>query len=334
MSLWPYVRPGDDGTQRLHERLAKTLDAAVLGEQILVAIRAGDAEADTPSRALTAQPLAVRKDRFIVLVQGAGDDARQRRFIAKGYWDAERAARVLENHRRLWAGGLGDGGEIRTSRPLGLLAALGVVLSEHLPGRHPRPGDLVAAARAGRAAAALHGCDAELEPRFELEPALANVERHARMLERRQPAAGARAIALARRARELGARFAGAPRAPLNGDLSLGTLLLDGPRTFLIDWDIACSFDPAWDVGHYVLQLFRVGRERGEQHDEARGRFLAAYRERAAPRGDFERRVAFYEAVAAIHKAYTVVRVGGGDGGVVLCGELLDLAAARLEACA
>jgi len=333
VSLWPYIRPGDAGTQRLHERLARTMDPDALREEIQVAIADGDADPSVPSHTLVAQPLAVKKDRFIVLVRGEDEHARRLTFIAKGYWDEERAGRVHENHRRLWTGGLGEGDEIRTSRPLGLLASLGVVLSEHLPGEHPQPGDLDAAERAGRAAGALHSCEVDLDPRFDLEPALANLERHARMLERRDPALGVRAMALAQRAREIGPLFADAPRAPLNGDLSLGTLLLDGARTFLIDWDIACSFDPAWDVGHYVLQLFRVGRERGEQHDAARSRFLSAYCERASPQGAFERRVAFYEAVAAIHKAYTVVRVGGRDG-VTLSAELLDLAAARLEQCA
>lgn len=332
MSLWPYIRPGDAGTQRLHERLARTLDPKALRDEIRAATALGDAESDVPSQILSAEPLAIKKDRFIVLVKAADDRGQRLQFIAKGYWDEERAVRVLGNHRRLWSGGLGEGDQIRTSRPLGLLAPLGVVLSERLPGDHPQPGNVDAAARAGRAAAALHSCRVELEPRFELEPALANVERHACLLERRDPAAGARAVALARRTREVGLRFADAPRAPLNGDLSLGTLLLDGARTFLIDWDIACSFDPAWDVGHYVLQLFRVGRERGEQHDAARGCFLAAYREHAAADAAFEQRVAFYEAVAAIHKAYTVVRVGGRDG-LTLSGELLDLAAARLEDC-
>jgi hypothetical protein len=207
---------------------------------------------------------------------------------------------------------------------------LGVVLTERLPGEHPPSAEPAAAERVARAAALLHACPAQLEPRVEMEAALANLERRARLLERRVPAAGARALGLAERARAGAGRLAPERSAPLNGDMSVSSFLLDREHTYLLDWDIACSFDPAWDLGHYVLQLFRLGHVQGVDTGPARRSFLAAYRGAAgATDGSLEERVAFYEGVVAIHKAFTVC-AGGGAGAASLVDALLDLAAARL----
>jgi len=314
----------------MHERCVRALNPEALRNEIRAAIGAGELDPAFPSGGLAASPVAIKKDRFTVYVEAADADGQRLEVVAKGYWDDERAARVLANHRRLWETDLGRGeGTIRTSRPYGLLAPLGVTLTERVPGEHPRPDDVNAAERAARAAALLHSCGADVEPLFELDAALANVERHARLLERRAAAIAARAQALAKHARSLESRFEDAPRSPLNGDFSLGSLLLDGERTYLIDWDIACSFDAAWDVGNYLVQLFRTAREDGQDPTASREAFLAEYRAAAATDASFEERVRFHEALVAIHKTYTVVRIGAADAEPLASG-LLDLAAARL----
>lgn len=330
MSLWPYIRPGDAGSEQMQDCCARTLDPDALRGEIRAAIALGELDDAVPSDRLVIRPLAIKKDRFIVGLQAA-DHRSRLQLIAKGYVAADRAARVLANHRRLWETGLGDStAAVRTSRPFGLISSLSVMLMEALPGKHPIGADIDAAARAGHAAAMLHACPAQLEPHFELDAALTNVERHARLLEGRDPVIAARAQMLAGRARALQERFADVPRSPLNGDLWLGSLLLDGGSTYLIDWDIACSFDAAWDVGHYLVQLFRDGLRNGEDAARSRAAFLDAYLAREPFDGSFDERVGFHEALVAIHKTYTVIRVGGEEA--AFAGALLDLADMRLAA--
>ena len=307
MSLWPPPRLGDDGAERLRRRYAQTLDPALLRLELDAAVAAGDVD-DLAIDRLWTRPVGMKWDRFIVFV-GIDDRCRGRiELVAKGYQD-HRARRVARNHQLLWTGGLGDGGVVRTSRPWGVVESLGIALSERLPGEPPGILDADGTRRAAQAAARLHECDGDLAPTFTLEAALDNAERHARRIAKRAPDLAAGAVAIADRARtvaETAARSA-EPR-PVHGDLWLDSVLLDGDRTFLFDWDISCRFDPAWDVGYFLAQQCRLGLESGVGTSAVRAAFLAAYAEAAGVGAGFEARVAFYEALTYLHKTIAVPR--------------------------
>jgi hypothetical protein len=311
MSLWPYVRPGSEGRDRLGWRYDRTLDPGLLG----AVLKAHVPELDLDLSTLGIRPVAYKKDRFIVAIEGRTWAGRRVALAAKGFAD-DRAAAIHANHVALWEGGLGDpGGSIRTTRPIAVVPSLGLALSEWLPGHHPQASDAHAAARAGEAAAFLHGCPARLRPVFTPAGFLDNLDRHARLLSARAPDLGAVSEDAARRLRGLSARIDFQAGTPVNGDLSLGNFLIDGTTTYLIDWDISCDFDRAWDVGHFLTQLRRFGLERGQASDGSRAAFITAYGRASgdAPGADFPRRVAFFEAAACLHKAYSAARVGRAD---------------------
>ena len=327
MSLWPFENPDDERIERLRERYAKALNADFLRTEMARASACGDLDPIDVTVA-NARPLGIKKDRFIVLVDAESAEGRLE-LVAKGYCD-ERARHVIENHRLLWNAGLGDlSAPVRTSRPWGVLEALGVTLTERLPGEHPRPSNAASAERAGHAAAFLHSRRAPLEPRFGLEAALDNVERHARSLEKHEPGLARGAVRLAERARSFCDDFEDPPADPLNGDLSLGSFLLDGDKTYLLDWDIACRFDRAWDVAYYLVQLRRFGLEQDVDTGTVRERFLTAYLAASGTDGRFARSVAYHEALVCVHKAYTARRLQGPAWPRVVH-ELLRLADARL----
>jgi hypothetical protein len=310
----------------LRARYGRALDPDALREEIARAVAAGELE-EIPGE-VRPVPLAIKKDRFLVLLAAVDGHGGTRELIGKGYWD-DRAQRVLRNQRVLWDGGLGAGSDVRTSRPWGLIRPLGVFVMERVPGRPAAPGDRSVAAATGRAAARLHSCAAALEPAFGLQRALDNVERHARLLARREPSAGSQALRLADRARELSVGMRFETDAPVNGDLSVDSFLVHGATTYIIDWDLGCRFDSAWDVGHHLGQLARLGLERELDVAPLREAFIAAYNEARATTPEFERRVHLFEAVTCVHKAYTVRRVEGTGWRRVLPG-LLALAEANL----
>jgi Phosphotransferase enzyme family len=307
MSLWPPPRLAGERAERLRERHARTLDPAQLRAEIDGAVDAGHVDHLAIDR-LETRPVDIKPDRFVVFVDI--DDGRRGRveLVAKGY-DDDRGRRIAHNHRLLWDGGLGDGADVRTSRPWGVVASLGIALSERLPGEPPAILDIAGARRAGQAAARLHACDGGLAPAFTLEAALDNAERHARRIAKRAPDLAAGAVAIAHRARAAGETVArGAEPRPIHGDLWLDSVLLDGERTFLFDWDISCRFDPAWDVGYFVAQQRRLGLEAGVETGAVRATFLAAYAEAAGTGAAFAARAAFYEALTYLHKTIAVPR--------------------------
>jgi hypothetical protein len=307
MSLWPPPRLADEGAERLRNRYSRTLDPALLRAEIDAAVAAGEID-DLAIDRLETRPMGIKWDRFVVFVDI--DDRRRGRveLVAKGYQD-DRGGRVAHNHRLLWDGGLGDGGAVRTSRPWGVVASLGIAVSERLPGEPPAILDTAGACRAAQAAARLHECDGRLAPAFTLEAALDNAERHARRIAKRAPDLAAGAVAIAHRARAVGETVArGAEPRPIHGDLWLDSVLLDGERTFLFDWDISCRFDPAWDVGYFVAQQRRLGLQAGVETSAVRAAFLAAYAEAGGVGAAFEARASFYEALTYLHKTMAVPR--------------------------
>jgi hypothetical protein len=329
MSLWPPPRFADQGAELLRERHARTLEPALLRAEIDRAVDAGQVDALAIDR-LETRPVDLKQDRFVVFVDI--DDARRGRIelVAKGYHD-DRGHRIAHNHRLLWHGGLGDGGAVRTSRPWGVVASLGVALSERLPGEPPHILDTAGARRAAHAAARLHECDGGLQPAFTLEAALDNAERHARRIAKRAPGLAAGAVAIADRARAVAETLARGPRPrPIHGDLWLDSVLLDGERTFLLDWDISCRFDPAWDVGYFVAQQRRLGLQAGLETAAVRAAFLATYAEDAGAGAAFAERAAFYEALTYLHKTMAVPRTAWDP----MLPALLELADAGMAALA
>jgi hypothetical protein len=329
MSLWPPPRFAGEGAELLRERHARTLDPALLRAEIDRAVDAGQIDPLAIDR-LETRPVDLKHDRFVVFVDI--DDARRGRveLVAKGYHD-DRGRRIAHNHRLLWDGGLGDGAAVRTSRPWGVVASLGIALSERLPGEPPPILDIPGARRAAQAAARLHECDGGLEPAFTLEAALDNAARHARRIAKRAPDLAAGAVAIADRARAVGATLArGAEPRPIHGDLWLDSVLLDGDRTFLFDWDISCRFDPAWDVGYFVAQQRRLGLEAGVETAAVRAAFLAAYLEARGAGAAFAERAAFYEALTYLHKTMAVPRTAWDP----MVPALLELADAGMAALA
>ncbi|MFM2106057.1 MAG: hypothetical protein RL338_1089 [Chloroflexota bacterium] len=325
MSLWPYVRPGTTGRELLAWRLERasapgTLWSALVADGVMLPLEPAT---------LAIRQLALRKDRFVLLLEGAAPDGAVARFIAKGYAD-DRAGRLDGNHRLLWEGGLGDrAATVRTNEPIAVSPSLGLAISEWLPGVHPAPSDVEGAARSGAAAARLHGTGAPLEPAFTVAAFLDNVARHVRRLKRRAPELRPASKAAGRALEAAAPTIRFELSAPLNGDLSLGSFLLADERVYLIDWDNSCRFDPAWDVGHYVTQLVRFGAERGEESAGSREAFLRSYEavsgDRLGP--DWSRRLAFFEAAACLHKTYAAARVGR-DGWEGVAAHLVERALA------
>jgi aminoglycoside phosphotransferase (APT) family kinase protein len=78
----------------------------------------------------------------------------------------------------------------------------------------------------------------------------------------------------------------------------------------VIDWDLSCAFDPAWDVGHYVAQARRYQLKHGVATEDARAAFVAAYADAAGATDAFLRRVDYYEAIVGLHKAHAIGRAG------------------------
>jgi hypothetical protein len=308
MSLWHSSAPDDEGLKRLHRRYAKVLDADVLREEMAHASACGDLD-PIEVAAVHPRPLRFKKNRFVVLVDV--DSAQGRlELVAKGYWD-DRARGILDNHRLLWGAGLGDpSAPVRTSRPWGVLERLGTTLTERLPGKHPPREDVASAERMGRATAFLHACPAALEPRVDLDAALDDLCRRARWLAAEEPVLAAGAVRLAERARSLADRLPmHGPRQALQGDLARSSFLLDGDRPYLLDWDACCRFDPAWDVGHFLVQLLRSGVTHDVDTTAAQDAFLRSYMEARGDDGGLERRIAYYRSVVSLHKAYRVTQI-------------------------
>jgi hypothetical protein len=308
MSLWHSNEPDNEELERLNRRYANVLDPDVLRAEMLRASAAGDLD-PVDVVAIRPRPLRFKKNRFLVNVDVDTPHGRLE-LVAKGYWD-DRARHVLHNHWLLWNAGLGDrSAPTRTSRPFGVLEGLGATLTERLPGEHPPRDDAAAAERMGRATAFLHGCPAPLEPCLDLDAALSGLDRRARWLEEAEPALAAGAVRLAERARAVANRLPmRAPGEPLQGDLTRTSFLLDGDRPYLLDWDACCRFDPAWDVGHFLVQLLRSGVIHDVDTTAVQERFLRSYLSARGDDGQLEQRIAYYRSVACLYKAHRVTKI-------------------------
>ena len=110
----------------------------------------------------------------------------------------------------------------------------------------------------------------------------------------------------------------------MHGDLRWANVLavLDDvpPKLWLVDWELACQGDPAWDVGSVLADLLAAaavrGLERGELPDVSFGAraFLASYRAAALTAGtewpDFVSRSV---ALAGVRLVQALVKYGHYD---------------------
>jgi aminoglycoside phosphotransferase (APT) family kinase protein len=187
-------------------------------------------------------------------------------------------------------------------------------------------GDFLPALRlAGRALADLHGLPlAQGEAKRLADHVAELMHPHPRELARRLPAEGARIDALlaALEAAELRLAVAVEPR-PLHRDFHLRQLFLDGPRVWLIDWDLFARGDPALDVGNFLMYLETRLDADVQVCIEA---FLDGYFSRAAD--DIYPRIALYKALNYLRRACKHGRLAQ-PGWAGKAGQMLE----RAEAC-
>lgn len=326
MSLWETAQPEEGDVALVASNAATAADAELLRAVIASAIAAGHL-APLPLDGMSVAPVVTRKRRWVVTVT-VDDGVAPTKFVVKGF-AAGIAPGVQRNHAALWTAKWPS--TAATPRPLGQIPALNAVVTEFAPGHHPGLCDTADATAAGRATAALHACGASLRPRLDVDRFMDNVARHARLLEPADADLREQGEAIVNTARARSSLVEIAPCAPIHGDLSFDALLIGDGAVTLIDWDTACMFDPAWDIGHCVAQLARFGSERSCDTRASTAAFVASYLEAADHDADVVARARFYEYLTYVHKAYTVWRLRG-VGGVAFAFELLGWASEGLKA--
>lgn len=326
MSLWEIARPEAGQVALVAANAATAADAGLLRAAMASAIAAGHLAA-LPLDGMSVAPVVTRKRRWVVTVT-VDDGVAATKFVVKGF-AAGVAPGVQRNHEALGAAVWPS--SAATSRPLGQIPALNAVVTEFAAGRHPGLCVTADATAAGRAAAALHTCGASLSPRLDVDRVMDNVARHARLLERADADLRELADAIVNTARARSSLVESARYAPIHGDLSFDALLIGESTVTLIDWDTACMFDPAWDIGHCVAQLVRFGSERNCDTRASTAAFVASYLEAADHDPDIVARARFYEYLTYVHKAYTVWRQRRAAG-VAFAFELLGWASEGLKA--
>ena len=320
MSLWPQHRYDAEAAARLRARHAAATDPATLAAE-LGALLGERVEAAS----ISTETVAQRRWRFVIYVDARSDGGPPLSLVVKGYAH-QRAGPVFANHVALLAGG------VDTSRAFGVSEALGAIVTERLAGRHPAGDDAAAARRCGAATARLHRSAAALEPRLELDGVLDHLDRHVAKFADGAPEHGPAALDLAAAARPLGRALGVRADEPVQGDLSRASFLLEEGRTHLIDWDAACAFDAAWDVGHYLAQLHRYELKSGQPTGAVREAYLAGYAEAAEPDAAFWRRVDYFEAVTCLHKAHALRQAGAPTWPRIVTGLLRVAAEAMARA--
>jgi aminoglycoside phosphotransferase (APT) family kinase protein len=203
------------------------------------------------------------------------------------------------------AAGAGLGGDLAVPAVVAHDAAAGLVLMEHATGPtladRFRRGDTGAFARVAAALAVLHTADGTgLLPARDLAGHLAD-------LVLPQPDRLA-ATGLERRLTDLAAGTAGTVLAAaadhpalsrlVHRDVHPRQVLVDGGRTWLLDWDLGAAGDPALDLGNLVAGL--RARHPGRTAEPAVEAFLAGYA--AGDTCDALARV-------GVHEAFTYVRL-------------------------
>ncbi len=103
----------------------------------------------------------------------------------------------------------------------------------------------------------------------------------------------------------------------IHGDLHPKNILVNDPSLTVIDFDHACIFDPAKDVGYFLAELFiqltirRKTYELGLDPGKLRDFFVKAYSPKLS--GAFRRRIAAYEASSYLEHANYCLLMGKFD---------------------
>ena len=168
-------------------------------------------------------------------------------------------------------------------------ARAGVLVQAAVPGRPllpllATPRRNAALAQAARALAALHASGARVSPATTMTDHVAQlIHPSPDVVARAVPALGPRIRAVASALRRWQAATPPAAAVPIHRDAHPRQMTLDGPRVWLVDWDLAARGDAALDVANFALYL----RTRlAEDGDGASDIFLAAYRTHGVDVGD------------------------------------------------
>ena len=168
-------------------------------------------------------------------------------------------------------------------------ARTGVLVQTQVPGRPLLP--LLATRRrhdalvqAARALAALHASGARIGPATTMVDHVAElIHPPPEVVARAMPALGPRIRAVAAALRRWQAGAPPVAAVPIHRDAHPRQMTVDGPRVWLVDWDLAARGDAALDVANFALYL----RTRlAHDGDGAAETFLAACRAHGSHPGD------------------------------------------------
>ncbi|HEX2235456.1 MAG TPA: aminoglycoside phosphotransferase family protein [Actinomycetota bacterium] len=287
-----------------------------------LAERAGDADVVrcrvVPVRYRPGRRCTLRLD--LTVRRGRSGRAAGRRFYAKLYHDAAKAAAVFSEMRALGADpGLRAAGT-SVAEAVALVPELAMVVQEPLPGtpldallrpsRAAGPALTGGVERAARALASLHSGGATSARRRPPEEALEKLDARARRIGEVAPSLGAE-MAAAVRALAAGVPRDGSPHVLVHGDCKPSQFLLAPGGTGILDFDHCAMADPASDVGTFVASLRQADVRRSLRSAPRpptplrplEGRFLRAYLD-AAPSSDAVlERAGWYVAAALLRKA-------------------------------
>lgn len=302
MSLWPFLRPDAAAKRLLMDRYAAALDS----KRLAADLAAGAPGAyQLPESDLRVSGLALKRDRFLVLAGSSGPS-----LLVKGYAD-DRAGRVFRDHLHAWEAGLdGRFPEAATTQPIAHLPGLGAHASEWLSGRAAQLGSIDDARHSGRALARLHSLPVIFERSLDMAVFVANSWRFARLLERHDADLGRAACRQVERGEAVVAEHS-AENVPVHGDFWLDAIMFSESGPKLLDWDLACGFDAAWDLAYFLVQLER--HLEGDQSVVANA-FLAGYEDVIGRDPRLPERIARQQCFARVHKAVSALRFDGRAG--------------------
>lgn len=326
LNLWLYPFPHDPALPTL----ARVLDDGALTDLLRATLPLYQTDEMDLVRA-HATPLRYRPGKRCTVQIDLLLRSRQRRTLCrqrlygKLYHDADKAAAVYaEMH--LLANAVADGGALTLATAVAFVPTLSLVLQAPVAGQ---PLDLLLRATAGDAAgttavmraaqalAALHQLPVATE---RLRPGASDVAKLSRRVANVAtvaPAVGEAMVTLARHLADLAAHLPtwGATTSIGHGDCKPSQFLLSPDQVALLDFDHCGMADPAADVALFLatLRQARVHQQSNARRrpaamqpadDARRAAFYTAYTAVTGAAPDFACRVAWYEAVALLRKAW------------------------------
>ena len=241
---------------------------------------------------------------------------------------------------RLWRSPARRSGQLRLARPLAFRPEAGLLLQAAVPGapigrERNRKIFLDLVESAGPALAAIHTADLPFGPERRPEGLLARLERGLDDLALTAPPLHRTLRRLLNQLVARAERGTGGPTVPSHGDFKWDQLLHHEGQFSLIDFELVCQAEPAFDVGYFCAYLPpsspRDWRD-GTAVEMLREAFLRAYAVAAAEHSDLRvdpDRVALYEATTLALRALTHAWQHHATW-QIRASQLLDLAFERL----